>query len=59
MEAINRVGHVMGQETIAECVESDAILRKLRHIGVNYAQGYALGHPRPLAELGSVRLMPR
>jgi EAL domain-containing protein (putative c-di-GMP-specific phosphodiesterase class I) len=29
-------------------VENQAILQALRQIGVNYGQGYALGHPRPL-----------
>jgi Amt family ammonium transporter len=39
---------MMGLKTIAEWVESPAILAKLRQIGVNYGQGYALGQPRPL-----------
>ena len=39
MSSINDVGHVMGMETIAEFVENDQILAKLRAIGVNYAQG--------------------
>lgn len=48
VEAINRVGHVMGIQTIAEFVQSEAILEQLRLIGVDYAQGYAIAHPRPL-----------
>ena len=48
VEAVHHIGHMMGLETIAEWVESQAILLKLRQIGVNYGQGYALGHPRPL-----------
>ena len=48
VEAVHHIGHIMGLETIAEWVESRAILLKLRQIGVNYGQGYALGHPRPL-----------
>jgi len=59
VQAINAIGHVMGLKTIAEYVASEAILDKLREIGVDYGQGYHLGAPRPLAELGSVRLMPR
>lgn len=51
VSSINDVGHVMGMETIAEFVENDQILAKLRAIGVNYAQGYGVGKPRPLAEL--------
>ncbi|MFO1417327.1 MAG: EAL domain-containing protein [Methylotetracoccus sp.] len=47
VEAIHRIGHVMGIETIAECVESESAVERLRAIGVNYVQGYALGRPRP------------
>ena len=49
VEAINRIGHVMGIQTIAEFVEDEAILEKLRSLGVNYAQGYWVGMPAPLA----------
>jgi EAL domain-containing protein (putative c-di-GMP-specific phosphodiesterase class I) len=45
VEAIHRIGHVMGLKTIAEFVESDAIIAALREIGVDYAQGYAIGKP--------------
>ena len=56
VEAIHRIGHIMGLKTVAEWVENDATLLKLRQIGVDYGQGYALGHPRPLA--GPVRSIP-
>ncbi|HSQ71734.1 MAG TPA: EAL domain-containing protein, partial [Rubrivivax sp.] len=59
VQAINAIGHVMGLKTIAEYVCSQAVLERLREIGVDYGQGFHLGAPRPLAELGSVRLMPR
>jgi diguanylate cyclase (GGDEF)-like protein/PAS domain S-box-containing protein len=49
VKAINEVGHVMGIRTVAEYVEDDAILAQVRAIGVDYAQGYALGRPRPLS----------
>ncbi|MDP2878428.1 MAG: EAL domain-containing protein [Sulfuricella sp.] len=48
VEAINRIGHVMGIQTIAEFVEDESILEKLRILGVNYAQGYWVGMPAPL-----------
>jgi EAL domain-containing protein (putative c-di-GMP-specific phosphodiesterase class I) len=48
VEAINRIGHVMGIQTIAEFVEDEAILEKLHILGVNYAQGYWVGMPAPL-----------
>ena len=38
VSAINRIGHVMGKRTVAECVEQTSVLEKLREIGVDYAQ---------------------
>ena len=51
VESINNIGHVMGIETIAEFVENQAILEKLRAIGVDYAQGYGIAKPSPLEEM--------
>lgn len=48
VKSINEIGHVMGKQTIAEFVENEAILGKLRVIGVDYAQGYVIGRPRPI-----------
>ncbi len=48
VEAISRVGRVMGLKTIAEFVENDAILEELRVIGIDYVQGYGIEKPRPL-----------
>jgi EAL domain-containing protein (putative c-di-GMP-specific phosphodiesterase class I) len=45
VEAIHRIGHIMGKKTIAESVESPAILEALRAIGVDYAQGFAIARP--------------
>lgn len=45
VEVINRVGHVMGIQTIAEFVENQTILERLKAIGVDYAQGYSVGRP--------------
>jgi len=50
VEAVNRIGHEMGLRTIAEFVETDAILQCLRELGVDYAQGYGIARPGPLAE---------
>jgi diguanylate cyclase (GGDEF)-like protein/PAS domain S-box-containing protein len=47
VEAINHIGHIMGLQTIAEFVENDAILEKMRILGVDYAQGYSIAKPRP------------
>ena len=43
VEAINHIGHVMGIKTIAEWVEDDEILERVKTLGINYAQGYAMG----------------
>ena len=45
--SIHHIGHVMGIKTIAEFVESDATMRALREIGVDFAQGYGVEKPRP------------
>lgn len=50
VEAINHIGHVMGLVTIAECAESAEILEGLVEIGVDFAQGYGIRHPFPIAE---------
>lgn len=47
VEAIARVGQVMGKATIAEMVEDAATLADARAIGIDYAQGYAVSRPRP------------
>lgn len=48
VEAINRIGHVMGIKTVAEFVEDNATLEMLRSLGVDYAQGNVIGVPRLL-----------
>jgi len=51
VEAINRIGHVMGIRTIAESVENDTTLEALRRLGVNFAQGSAIARPEPFDEV--------
>ena len=50
VDAINRVGHVMGIQTIAEFVENDATLEKLRELGVDFAQGFGIARPEPMVD---------
>lgn len=47
VEAINKVSHLMGLKTIAECVENPDTLSILRELGVDYAQGYGIARPAP------------
>ena len=53
VKSINEIGQVMGKKTVAEFVENDAILDKLHDIGVDFAQGYGIGKPVPIAKLAS------
>lgn len=52
VRSINEIGHVLGLKTIAEYVENQDILEKMKEIGIDYVQGYAIGRPVPLDELG-------
>ena len=45
------VAEVIGLRTVAEFVESEAVLQRLRQIGVNYAQGYHLHRPEPFEQV--------
>ncbi len=54
VEAINRIGHVLGIHTVAESAESDAILEKLMALGVDYVQGHAIHEPQLLTEFPTV-----
>jgi diguanylate cyclase (GGDEF)-like protein len=49
--SINDLAHFLGQETIAESVENDDIVVKLREIGVDYLQGWGVGRPKILSEV--------
>lgn len=48
VESFNHIAHAMNLETVAEFVEDEMILEKLREIGVDYAQGYGISHPVPI-----------
>ncbi len=49
-ETMNHVGKLMGLQTVAEYAENDIIIRMLRSMGVDYAQGYGVCMPKPLFE---------
>jgi len=48
VEAISQVGRAMGIRTIAERVESEAVLLQLARLGIGYAQGYYIAEPSPI-----------
>ncbi|MDH4283888.1 MAG: EAL domain-containing protein [Gallionellaceae bacterium] len=45
-----RVARKMGVKTIAEMVENEETVAKLREIGVDFAQGFGISRPRPFVE---------
>lgn len=47
--AVNRFAKTLGIATIAEMVESDETTGLLREIGVDYAQGFGIARPEPMA----------
>jgi diguanylate cyclase len=49
VSAIVDVARNFGIETIAEGVETEATLDLLRTLGVDFAQGYLIGRPGPVA----------
>ncbi len=51
VDAVNRVGHLMGLRTVAEGVENEAVMERLREMGIDYVQGYGVAMPRPLVEV--------
>ncbi len=50
VRAIAELAGALGAETIAEWVEEESLLSELRTLGVDYAQGYAIGRPQPLED---------
>ncbi len=46
VDSIAKIGRVLGIPTIAEWVENDETLRELTLLGIDYAQGYGVAHPR-------------
>jgi EAL domain-containing protein (putative c-di-GMP-specific phosphodiesterase class I) len=51
VEALARLVSGMGGETIAEFVRDQPTMTMLRIFGVDYAQGFEVGHPRPTLSL--------
>jgi len=51
VKSINEIGHSLGLKTIAEYVEDDAIMERLREHKIDYAQGYGISKPFPFDQL--------
>ncbi len=50
VNSINEIAHILDKKSIAEYVENDDILELLQQIGVDYAQGFAIGYPETISE---------
>jgi EAL domain-containing protein (putative c-di-GMP-specific phosphodiesterase class I) len=50
VRAVVNLARDFGHRTIAEGVEDDVTMEILRDLGVDFAQGYAIGRPAPLSE---------
>jgi diguanylate cyclase (GGDEF)-like protein len=51
VKAIVDIAHALGKLTVAEGVEDEATLEAVRECGVDYAQGFHLGVPEPVASV--------
>lgn len=47
VSALNEIAHALGARTIAEFVDDQATLDRMRQIGIDYAKGPWLGEPKP------------
>jgi EAL domain-containing protein (putative c-di-GMP-specific phosphodiesterase class I) len=50
VRSITEIAQLSDAATIAEYVESADLLAKLGELGIDYAQGFAVGRPMPIAE---------
>ncbi|HEX2829415.1 MAG TPA: EAL domain-containing protein [Burkholderiales bacterium] len=48
IDAINRIGHILGMETVAEEVEDADTLEKISNLGIDFAQGYFIAAPEAI-----------
>jgi EAL domain-containing protein (putative c-di-GMP-specific phosphodiesterase class I) len=55
VRSLVQIASELGKHTIAEFVEDQAILDKLRELGVDYAQGYHIGRPTTLHPATAIR----
>jgi EAL domain-containing protein (putative c-di-GMP-specific phosphodiesterase class I) len=51
IQAIAQLATAMQLTTVAEYVETDEIRQRIAQLGVDYAQGFAIGHPIPLGDV--------
>jgi diguanylate cyclase (GGDEF)-like protein/PAS domain S-box-containing protein len=50
VDAINRISHILGMQTVAESVEDAEALEKITALGIDFAQGYLIAEPEALEQ---------
>ncbi|MGQ0509701.1 MAG: EAL domain-containing protein [Betaproteobacteria bacterium] len=53
LTAVVRVGQVIGVEVLAECVEDQDVLSRLKALGVGFAQGFGIAEPFAIDKLAA------
>jgi EAL domain-containing protein (putative c-di-GMP-specific phosphodiesterase class I) len=53
LKAIVRVGEAAGFGVVAECVEDQSILVRLKALGAGYAQGFGVYRPHPIDSIAA------
>jgi EAL domain-containing protein (putative c-di-GMP-specific phosphodiesterase class I) len=53
LKAILRVGQAIGVKVIAECVEEQDVLIRIKALGVGYAQGFGISRPHPIDSIAA------
>ncbi|MEA3191835.1 MAG: hypothetical protein QOD26_168 [Betaproteobacteria bacterium] len=51
VNAVLRVGEAMNFSVVAECVEDQDVLMRLKALGVGYAQGFGIYQPHPIDKI--------
>ena len=52
-DAVNRISHILGMQTVAESVENAQVLAKITELGMDYAQGYFIAEPEAMVHAPS------
>ncbi len=51
VSSITKIGHTLNLKVIAEYVETDEVVEKMKNLGVDYVQGFEVSRPFPLHDL--------
>ena len=51
VKSISEIGQVMQKMIIAESVEEETVLQKLKSLEIDYAQGFGIVPPMPIGDL--------